>query len=72
MESVDDFVAGLGAFWDAAMTPAGLVIIAAGVALMGQSKGMYTFASHLKWTWAVALGYAASILCHLFLNASSF
>jgi hypothetical protein len=39
---------------------------------MGQSKGMYTFASHLKWTWAVALGYAASILCHLYLNASSF
>lgn len=34
MESVDDFVAGLGAFWDAAMTPAGLVIIAAGVALI--------------------------------------
>ncbi len=45
---------------------------AAGVALMGQSKGMYTFASHLKWTWAVALGYAASILCHLYLNASTF
>ncbi|MBP8024042.1 MAG: sodium:proton antiporter NhaD [Chromatiaceae bacterium] len=45
---------------------------AAGVALMGQSKGMYTFASHLKWTWAVALGYAASILCHLYLNASIF
>ncbi|MCO5762715.1 MAG: sodium:proton antiporter NhaD [Chromatiaceae bacterium] len=45
---------------------------AAGVALMGQSKGMYTFASHLKWTWAVALGYAASILCHMWLNASIF
>jgi Na+/H+ antiporter NhaD/arsenite permease-like protein len=45
---------------------------AAGVALMGQSKGMYTFASHLKWTWAVALGYVASILCHMWLNASIF
>jgi NhaD family Na+/H+ antiporter len=45
---------------------------AAGVALMGQSKGMYTFASHLKWTWAVALGYAASILTHIFINASIF
>ena len=45
---------------------------AAGVALMGQSKGMYTFASHLKWPWAVALGYVASILCHMWLNASIF
>ena len=45
---------------------------AAGVALMGQSKGMYTFASHLKWTWAVALGYIASIACHMWLNASIF
>jgi Na+/H+ antiporter NhaD/arsenite permease-like protein len=42
---------------------------AAGVALMGQSKGLYTFSSHLKWTWAVALGYAASIAAHLVINA---
>ena len=27
---------------------------AAGVALMGQSKGYYTFVSHLKWIWAIA------------------
>ena len=40
---------------------------AAGVALMGQSKGVYTFFSHLKWTWAIALGYAASIGCHMLL-----
>lgn len=40
---------------------------AAGVALMGQSKGVYTFFSHLKWSWAIALGYAASILCHMLL-----
>jgi len=45
---------------------------AAGVALMGQARGVYTFGSHLKWTWAVALGYAASIAVHLFLNAASF
>lgn len=32
---------------------------AAGVALMGTSRGMYTFFSHLKWSWAIALGYAA-------------
>jgi Na+/H+ antiporter NhaD/arsenite permease-like protein len=42
---------------------------AAGVALMGQARGIYTFISHLRWTWAIALGYAASIASHLYLNA---
>jgi Na+/H+ antiporter NhaD/arsenite permease-like protein len=42
---------------------------AAGVALMGSARGIYTFANHLKWTWAVALGYAAAILAHLWINA---
>lgn len=41
---------------------------AAGVALMGQARGIYTFRRHLKWTWAVALGYAASIGVHLLVN----
>ena len=45
---------------------------AAGVALMGQSKGYYTFVSHLKWIWAIALGYAASILTHLWINSALF
>ena len=45
---------------------------AAGVALMGVSKGQYTFFSHLRWTWAIALGYALSILTHLWWNARSF
>jgi len=36
---------------------------AAGVALMGQSNHKYTFFSHLKWTPAIAAGYAGSILC---------
>jgi NhaD family Na+/H+ antiporter len=45
---------------------------AAGVALMGQSKGMYTFFGHLKWTPAIALGYAASIWVHMFINDSQF
>ena len=45
---------------------------AAGVALMGQSKGYYTFVSHLKWIWAIALGYVASILMHLWINADLF
>lgn len=41
---------------------------AAGVALMGQARGSYTFMSHLKWSWAVALGYVASVGTHLLLN----
>ncbi|MFL5386437.1 MAG: sodium:proton antiporter NhaD [Longimicrobiaceae bacterium] len=41
---------------------------AAGVALMGQGRGVYTFGSHLRWTWAIALGYAASIAVHLLIN----
>jgi Na+/H+ antiporter NhaD/arsenite permease-like protein len=45
---------------------------AAGVALMGQARGVYTFVSHLKWIWAIALGYAASIWLHFLLNASLF
>ena len=45
---------------------------AAGVALMGQARGKYNFFGHLKWTWAIALGYAASIMLHLWLNADLF
>jgi Na+/H+ antiporter NhaD/arsenite permease-like protein len=41
---------------------------AAGVALMGQSDHKYTFFSHLKWTPAIAGGYAASILTHYLIN----
>ena len=45
---------------------------AAGVALMGQARGVYTFAAHLKWTWAIALGYAASIWVHFLINRALF
>lgn len=45
---------------------------AAGVALMGQAKGNYTFFGHLRWTPAIALGYAASIAVHMWLNAHTF
>jgi NhaD family Na+/H+ antiporter len=45
---------------------------AAGVALMGQARGRYTFFGHLKWSWAIALGYAASIAVHLWINAAEF
>jgi len=41
---------------------------AAGVALMGQSNHKYTFFSHLKWTPAIAGGYAASIFAHYLIN----
>lgn len=45
---------------------------AAGVALMGQARGMYTFMGHLKWTPVIALGYFASIGVHLWLNVDKF
>tara|TARA_X000000950_G_C13860580_1_gene638553 strand:- start:421 stop:1827 length:1407 start_codon:yes stop_codon:yes gene_type:complete len=45
---------------------------AAGVALMGQARGIYTFFSHLKWSWAILIGYAASIATHLLLNKHLF
>jgi Na+/H+ antiporter NhaD/arsenite permease-like protein len=45
---------------------------AAGVALMGQARGIYTFVAHLKWVWAIVLGYAASIAVHFVMNAALF
>jgi Na+/H+ antiporter NhaD/arsenite permease-like protein len=45
---------------------------AAGVGLMGQAKGVYTFASHLKWTPAIALGYLGSIAAHFLINSHYF
>jgi len=43
---------------------------AAGVALMGLVRNHYTFINHLRWAWAIALGYVASILTHLWINAA--
>lgn len=45
---------------------------AAGVAVMGQARGVYTFFAHLKWSWAIMLGYIASIWVHFVINASAF
>ncbi|WP_407333776.1 sodium:proton antiporter NhaD [Enterovibrio sp. 27052020O] len=45
---------------------------AAGVALMGQARGMYTFFGHLKWSPVILLGYVASILTHLVINSAYF
>ncbi|HHS94179.1 MAG TPA: sodium:proton antiporter [Rhodobacterales bacterium] len=50
---------------------------AAGVTLMNEAKmhdddgrlvQVYTFMSHLRWSWAIALGYAASIWVHTLLH----
>ena len=43
---------------------------AAGVALMGQARGKYTFFGHLKWTPVIAAGYVLSILVHMWINSS--
>jgi len=45
---------------------------AAGVALMGQARGVYTFFGHLKWTPVIALGYGASIGVHMLINQKLF
>jgi Na+/H+ antiporter NhaD/arsenite permease-like protein len=41
---------------------------AAGVALMGQARGYYTFFGHLKWTPVIFLGYVASIYVHVVMS----
>ncbi len=42
---------------------------AAGVALMGSARNIYTFGTHMKWTPVIALGYAASVYIHLLVNS---
>ena len=43
---------------------------AAGVVLMGLVRNHYTFMNHLRWAWAIGLGYIASIMTHLWVNAA--
>ena len=45
---------------------------AAGVALMGQTRGIYTFFSHLRWSPAILSGYALGIVTHFWVNAELF
>ncbi len=45
---------------------------AAGVGLMGQMKGIYTFSSHLKWMPVILLGYFSSIVTHFLINGHYF
>nr|WP_221067343.1 hypothetical protein [Methylomagnum ishizawai] len=49
-----------------------LVTLTAGVALMGQAKGVYSFMTHLRWLPAILLGYAASVGSHFLINAGLF
>ena len=44
---------------------------AAGVALMGQARGNYTFFGHMKWTPVIFIGYVASIYVHMLLTGLS-
>ncbi|PPR46417.1 MAG: Na(+)/H(+) antiporter NhaD [Alphaproteobacteria bacterium MarineAlpha5_Bin9] len=44
---------------------------AAGVALMGQARGYYTFFGHLKWTPVIFIGYIASIYLHVLMAGLS-
>ena len=41
---------------------------AAGVALMGQARGNYTFFSHLKWSPVILIGYIAAVIVHLLIQ----
>mgnify|MGYP001614317159 CR=1 FL=1 len=41
---------------------------AAGVALMGYNRGIYTFISHLKWSWVIIIGYFLGIYFHIIIN----
>jgi Na+/H+ antiporter NhaD/arsenite permease-like protein len=45
---------------------------AAGVAVMGTARGIYTFFGHLKWSWAILLGYIASVWVHFLVNGAKF
>ncbi len=45
---------------------------AAGVGLMGQMKGVYTFSAHLKWMPVILLGFFGSIATHFLLNGHYF
>lgn len=45
---------------------------AAGVAVMGQARGVYTFFNHLRWSWAIVIGYAASVGTHFLVNGWAF
>lgn len=42
------------------------------IGLLGQAKGYYTFASHMKWFPVILLGYFAAVGVHFLVNADTF
>ncbi len=45
---------------------------AAGVGLMGQARGVYTFSAHLRWTPVIFLGFIGGVATHILLNGRYF
>ena len=45
---------------------------AVAVAVMGAAQDIYTFSGHLKWAWAMWLGYLCSIGVPFLVDASKF
>ena len=45
---------------------------APGIGLLGLTKGRYSFLSHMRWTPAILLGYAAAVAVHFLVNSGSF
>jgi Na+/H+ antiporter NhaD/arsenite permease-like protein len=43
---------------------------AAGILAMRRARDVYTFGAHLRWSWAIALGYAAGLGTHALMNGS--
>jgi Na+/H+ antiporter NhaD/arsenite permease-like protein len=43
---------------------------AAGIVAMRRARDVYTFGAHLRWSWAIALGYAAGLGVHAFLSGT--
>jgi Na+/H+ antiporter NhaD/arsenite permease-like protein len=44
---------------------------AAGIALMGQARGHYTFFTHLKWTPVILLGYGGGVLTFILMRGGA-
>ena len=43
---------------------------AAGILAMRRAPEVYTFRAHLRWSWAIALGYAAGLGVHALMNGT--
>jgi len=45
---------------------------APGIGLLGLTKGRYSFLSHMRWSPAILLGYAAAVAVHFVVNSHAF